>query len=396
MTKKSDDKNVDEKLIGNAQLKNDERTQLSEELLDKYLAGDSSVSDAYRELEPAEPPAALDRAILAEAREAARPRRKSLLDLDLAFWRQWAKPLTTAVIMGVCLTVVLRVLDYEAVLPITLIDAELALAEQNRSRLLKQEQLEAPATTGMASGSPNSSARFSRDSRQLAAKKMQTEPSAERPAGIGADSYTAERTQTPRRRAATFQDTPLAIAGLESEQIRKSRENATDIIRADDALEAWEQGARPAADVWLAGIEALYPDNQPSAPAGNEVSGAPFDEPDTATIELARMAQVYPAEARLLKERHGLMPDYAAEAEEKAVFYDLAAPESLATITEADAAPSIPDERMASKADRAVNPLADPYVWAAGINWLYENNRTAEAEAEQEKFRRIYPNFELN
>ena len=50
--------------------------ELSEELFEQYIDGDSSVTGAYRELEQAEPSLTLDRTILDEAKEALRPQRR--------------------------------------------------------------------------------------------------------------------------------------------------------------------------------------------------------------------------------------------------------------------------------------------------------------------------------
>ena len=111
-----------------------QREEISADLLEQYLDGQSSVSEAYRQIEQAEPPSALDRAVLNEARDAARPRPKALLDIDLRFWRHWGKPLSTVVIMGVCLTVVLRIMDYETLTPATSLDTELAVAEQKLAK----------------------------------------------------------------------------------------------------------------------------------------------------------------------------------------------------------------------------------------------------------------------
>jgi len=42
-----------------------------------------------------------------------------------------------------------------------------------------------------------------------------------------------------------------------------------------------------------------------------------------------------------------------------------------------------------------LSDLPDPDIWAAGIDWLYEQDEDERADAELEKFRRIYPDFEF-
>jgi len=338
---------------------NDKREELSAELFEHYLDGESSVSEAYRELKHVEPSAALDNAILSEARDAVRPNNMSLFDLDLRFWRHWGKPLTTVVIMGVCLTVVLRVMDYETIVPAPPLDTELATAEQKRTRPAQSEpEYDSPTepTTPMAAAMPN-------------------------------ESILEEITITPRKRSENLQEVPLAFDDSWGEEIvvtaRKSVEKAreTDQLRtdryvhADDALEAWQQGARPAADVWLAGIAAVYSKDE----SLDESNSYLFDEPDKADIEIAKMARVYPEDIRRSEERNELLATGDAQ---------------IAKMRDAES-------ESASGADSALvngaaNPLADPVVWAAGIEWLYENNRDGEAEAELEKLKRIYPDFALN
>ena len=87
---------------------NEQRKQADEQALEQFLQGESPVSDAYRELEAPEPPAALDRAIIAEARAAvgADSGRRRLAD-----WMHWIKPLSAVAVMGLCVSIVLQVID---------------------------------------------------------------------------------------------------------------------------------------------------------------------------------------------------------------------------------------------------------------------------------------------
>ena len=91
--------------------KPDNQTELNDEQFEAYLDGNSPVSHAYSEADTPAPPPALDRAILNAAEAALKPKRKNFLDWDMEFWRNWARPVSTVVIMGVSLAVVLQVMD---------------------------------------------------------------------------------------------------------------------------------------------------------------------------------------------------------------------------------------------------------------------------------------------
>ena len=369
---------------------NDKREELSAELFEQYLDGESSVSEAYRELGQAEPSAALDHAILSEAQDAVRPKQMSLFDLDLRFWRHWGKPLTTVVIMGVCLTVVLRVMDYETLVPAPSLDTELATAEQKLSRPAQSEP-GAALGTGTSADAQAPAALYSKEyaRRVKPDSDSPTGPTTPMAADMPNESILEEITITARKRSENLQEVPLASSDSQGEEIvvtaRRSLEQASEAdryARADDALEAWQQGARPAADVWLAGIAAVYSKDE----SLDEINSYSFDEPDNADIETAKMARVYPGDTRRNEERHERLAAEDAETMD----YDV----QIAEMRDAE-------NESASGADSAVvneaaTLLADPVVWAAGIEWLYENNRDDEAEAELEKLRRIYPDFEMD
>ncbi|MDP7042280.1 MAG: hypothetical protein QGF91_06475, partial [Gammaproteobacteria bacterium] len=96
---------------------NDRNDPVSAEELDEYLDGESPVSAAYHDLDPAEPPEALDNAILREARNEV------FASGDTVgiggFWQRWMRPLGTVAAMAFCLALVLQVLDQE---PAALLD----------------------------------------------------------------------------------------------------------------------------------------------------------------------------------------------------------------------------------------------------------------------------------
>jgi hypothetical protein len=355
---------------------------MSDEQFEQYLKGDSSISKAFQEMEQPEPPAAIDRAILAEAREATRPRRKSWLDSDLVFWRHWAKPLSTAVIMGVCLTVVLRVMDYASLQPPVSEDVPVIAFEQKSAAPMHEKRDAANEQTAaeFSANAPASPVRRMRAPVASAPAKVPIEDSMDSANDSFLEEIVVAREQeessqeivvTARKQAESLQEVPLAMTALTDADIAidspQRMQDEIGTVLADDGLQAWEQGARPAADVWLAGIEALYLPEKPITSAGRP-SAADAEEatpaktnrdPNAASRELAKMALVYPADARTFVMREGLDTAFQPDKGESA----------------------------------AIIPLADPHVWNAGIDWLYKNNRSAEATAELAKLNKVYPDF---
>jgi len=382
---------------------NNDREERDEELLENYLDGDSSVSEAYRELTQVEPPDGLDRAVLEMAREAALPRRKSLLDIDLMFWRHWARPISMVVIMGVCLTVVLRVMDYRILPPTRDEEAAFALATPALDQAIKQEQPESPAAAKVPPATA-SSARF-KASTLSATTQPAPERAAEKPARAARDTYMEEIIVTERKREEYLQEVPLSITALGNEQIialgneqiiataPMAYEGTNGIVYADNALEAWQQGAQPAADVWLAGIETLYmgSDRDSLAESADDSAGIssdlPYAEPADIEIEieLNKIAQIYPVETSQFREDKDLNTVAVTTQAAQMMVRRQIVPRQTEIGAEMDALPLLADE--------PTELFIDPYVWAAGIDWLYENEREADAKAEQEKLRLIYPEF---
>jgi len=76
--------------------------------LERYLDGESDLSEAWQSLPQAEPSAAIDQAIRAAAHAA--PATDSSQDQPAA-WHRWLKPLAAFAVAGVCLTITLQVID---------------------------------------------------------------------------------------------------------------------------------------------------------------------------------------------------------------------------------------------------------------------------------------------
>ncbi len=85
---------------------------MNEKLLQEYLEGRSPVSDAYQAAEKSGPPPELDRAVLAEARAAARAGR----DIGSPRWQAWLMPVSLAATVTLCIALVAEVIVFDPLL----------------------------------------------------------------------------------------------------------------------------------------------------------------------------------------------------------------------------------------------------------------------------------------
>ena len=85
---------------------------MNEKLLQEYLEGRSPVSDAYQAAEKSGPPPELDRAVLAEARAAARAGR----DSSSPRWQAWLMPASLAATVTLCIALVAEVIVFDPLL----------------------------------------------------------------------------------------------------------------------------------------------------------------------------------------------------------------------------------------------------------------------------------------
>jgi hypothetical protein len=311
-----------------------ESSQASDAELDQFLSGDSPVSKAYRKLGDEEPPAKLDRAILDAARDHVKPAGQRWLDIDLRFWRHWSRPITTIVIVGFCLSVVLQIMQTAPVAPI----------EFNGNGSVNTW----PDATGPAPPEASTTQQPASARNQMRSK---------------AEGSLEEITVTARKRLETRRELPLAATALPTAPPDKVLAEADGSpvldevgaearhVLADDALEAWEQGARPTGEVWLAGINSLRAQG----------------ELEKAGIELDRLTLVYPEAG-------------AAGASREPTGFTAARDEPVSGGAAADL-------------DSAGAPYPSPDVWLAGIDWLERQEREEEAAVERKKFARIYPGY---
>ena len=370
-------------------------------LLDEYLAddpnssaGQSELTRSYRKLTKPEPAGHLDLAILAEAREALRADQASPAE---PFWSNWLKPLTVVTAMGVCLVLVLQVMQSnqqsleqasreQASKPDSdhaergAVD-ELAASREDRAVLQSPE----PARAASKLAEPPPQLRSQREESLLSMEKLEgfadaddnARPGAEFAAVVESDPLLADTDSphtssdavvvTARTAAESLQEVPAGIAAAAADSIAPAQpaasasivlEEEADVQRARDLSRAAAIGAAsvaekklaagaaaneviyPESDVWQAGIEAV------------QLKGE---------IELARL------------EQHKLY----------AVYPDQVPADSFAGRTL-----GLSDDRVSEQ--QVIDPPAAS-VWLAGIDFLLARGEQERAEEELARFRLVFP-----
>jgi hypothetical protein len=348
--------------------KPDNQTELNDEQFEAYLDGNSPVSHAYRKADTPAPPPALDRAILNEAEAALKPKRRKFLDWDMEFWRNWARPVSTVVIMGVSLAVVLQVMDIRPEKQMTMMDSpQSASALRKAPRLeslpqrepveLEERKLAAQMMADVrpaAKAESTGRARMAREMRS-SGNEILADIEADDSAPMVVESFTAE--------APAISENEAAMYSAASSANDANSDRATTTMRlADNAMEEWNAGAQASADIWLAGIEA----REDSGQAG------------IANNELTKMAQYYPK----IVERYQQQKEFAVAAR-----IDInAASDARLAIEQSTAT------KRVAMTDQATNSLPNPDVWAAGIARLHAAD-SEQAAAERAKLLRIYPDY---
>jgi hypothetical protein len=365
-----------------AEKPHDKTEPVSEETLDEYLDGESPVSAAYRELDPVKPPEAIDHAILRKARNEA-----FTSGVKTGFWQRWMRPLGTVAAMGFCLTLVLQVLDQEsaALLDSAQTDSDLLLYESGKQAA---EDVKEKADVRMDSASPLPPT-VEQPPMPGRAELEDDSPGADFPAGVAASSASAMSPERPaeiqemvvsrRKVEQKLQDIPESVSAFSAKSTDEletgadthedifvvARKREVDLTLADNALDAWENGARPTAQVWLMGIEELID----------------MDEAELARTELEKVALVYPEAAEEFSAGLRLRSN------------EMGSLLALRESAQDSAAGALAVDEIA--VGNAADGLADPGVWAEGINRLLDADEDALAVSEVAKFRQIYPDYEL-
>lgn len=339
---------------------------VTDEELEAYLDGQSPVSEAYRGLGQTEPPEALDRAILREARNEA------FVSGDMSgasgFWQRWMRPLGTVVAMGFCLALALQVLYQDTGVSVDERESAAGFVgvpeQEAEPEVVVEELMMLTPSVGdpdLPAAKPPLPGReaLTQDSFEMdSSADMATPPTlTEPPLSI------QEMVVMNRTREQQLHDAPESVAGDSEEvfvTVRKAEERDTRL--ADNAVAAWAAGARPAARVWLAGIESLLE----------------YDETGLLEEELEKVSRVYPDDAVEYRGRLRSQLDAATRLL------------TLRQPADKEADGSRLDEIIVIGADA---DIADAKVWAAGIDLLIEEGEDALAATEIAKFRQIYPDY---
>jgi tetratricopeptide (TPR) repeat protein len=343
----------------------EQRHNEDHEMLDEYLEGNSSVSDAYRELGEPEPPATLDRTVLRMAEdEVANPRAHSGY---MEFWRRWMTPLSAVAAMGLCLAVLLEFMDQQALSPFVLNDMQSDEFQSDQAvRSIPQSR---PRTDSLYEMMPEEAEQPRLERQQMLAGSSVSVPTPAKVAEPPAYEPMQEIVVTARKSSESLQEVPMAVTALSAAEMELAQgpmlaDEGKDTLDAEtsaatDALKAWEQGARPAADVWLAGIQAFYN----------------MGETELADEELAKLKQIY--------------PEAVAHGNAAASDTELSESERLAL--------QAPERNRAAFAAAKLSQPALPraIIWAEGIEWLYSQGEDERADDELEKLNRIYPDFDF-
>jgi hypothetical protein len=336
------------------------------EQLDEYLDGNSPVSDAYRELGQTEPPSILDRAILQAAKDELDTSRTRPGNIE--FWRRWMTPLSAVAAMGLCLAVILEFMGQQALSPFVLNDMQTEASREElsvRSGPLPSD----PKADSLKQIAPEEAEQPRLERQQMLAGRSESGSVSAKVAAPPAYEPMQEIVVTARKRSESLQEVPMAVTALSAEEMDVLQRPVfdaegkdtwdADTSAATDALNAWEQGARPAADVWLAGIEVFYN----------------MGEIELADEELSKLNQVYPE----------------AMARENAATSDTGLSESEQLELQA------PARNLEGFAVDELNQPALPraVIWAEGIEWLHSQGEDERADDELEKLNRIYPDFDF-
>ena len=314
-------------------------THPSDKELDDYLRRESTVSEHYRALDADDVPAAVDAAVLAQARAAVAPKKQRA-----PAWVRWGSPLALAASAVLIVAIVLEV-GVQEELRVPAPQLERAAKRADEGVVMQVEppaQSDAPAASAPSLPEPpveSTEAKAARDivERPLAAIAPPPEP----------ELTFAQGTPAP---AATIATAPMpAPAPMQAPRLERQREAA-------DAS---------------AGIAAEQRRLEPIIVTGNRLSDA--------TRESARVEEV----AVTAQYRAG----NASNDRTRPAF----GPRAPGAPRPARAGSNVSDE--ADVAARA--GYASPERWLDAIRKLRADGKNAEADDQWRAFRREYPNFEV-
>ncbi len=304
---------------------------MNEKLLQEYLEGRSPVSDAYQAAEKSGPPPELDRAVLAEARAAARSGR----DIGSPRWQAWLMPASLAATVTLCIALVAEVIVFDPLLrtadsPQTFRDTLEAEADApvaspatpgrtSREQALIQQAPQRPADVMEAKQERGSALdEFARNTTMTTGEVPVSTVVVPARENLNAPEPTSDRRASEKTRAVQKDDVGVAVSSY-------SLQLAT--VAADER-------AAPAEDSDQSGREAAVVQGKVESAVSAEVGGGQASGGIEGIVATAR-----------------------------------------------------------SRTDSPAWPAAD--VWLAGIRFLFEQGEQERAEAELDKFREHYPDYPL-
>lgn len=356
---------------------NKQHDPVDEAAVDAYLRGESAVSAAYSKLDAPEPPAALDRAILEEARKAAKV---GGIRGRLVEWMHWIKPLSAVAVGLLCVSVVLQVL-YPSAMSLRSGDPDLASAARSvvQRPAAKSPAAELPEELKRPGASKDVLVGDVARAEQLDVPEQELVVTARKRAGaappavaLDAESDSARNTEfqaelSPRANAETdkVEYDMIEHDMIEQEMIEPGK---AEYETAEDAAETAprrkeDRSLLPAHDTWVAGIRYLQ--------AGGELQRV--------ALETRKLQLVYP---ELANEPAAAMVETAAGDIDEL-------DQTVATTGKmsADAEVAASDELDATV--DGVYPAPD--VWLAGIEYLRAQGEVERVNLELQSFHQVYP-----
>lgn len=314
----------------------------SDEQLDEYLKGDSSVSRHYRQLHSADVPAELERLVLRQAEEAVERR-----PAKSRSWMRWSGPLAIAASALVVLSIVIETGVQKEALMIT-VPASAPILEKQRSEPAEQD----------AAGN-------------VASEEFAAAAEAEQKSG-GTAADKEVRIELPRVRRAS----PPA-ADIISPKAPPARIESTD---AAPKLEMPEPEVARQLEPQAEPAQAIAQSAPPpvAAPA----------EPVVVTAQRRSVADVAEHSAAGVTESSALEEVSIAGTRVQHSENRLAGPRN--TVPPASASEYARDERVEEPEQRE---YSDPEAWLKDIRKLRKRNKQEAADREWRRFRAAFPNY---
>jgi len=293
-----------------------------------------------------EPPAALDEAVLAKARDAIQPAAPSSARTRLGRPARWAVPVALAATILLCLSVVMNIsLNTNRPRPSATLERAAAARADSKASALSNATAESNAAAGVdAQGSGAAQDRFANNG--------------ERPQSVSGEIASGE-VVLPRAKVAGAQ---APRAPVEVESASSANASSADAADATSALST---------------MTTMTASTARGAPtSGTRATQSPTDEPRVAADKAVMMAK-----------RAGVAaPEYTP------------APEAARAAGRAEATPEAlvaPAADQAAAKSRAAAHPADPKTWLQQIEALRASGKKDQADAEMRRFKAAFPDYAI-